>query len=141
MIVIAAICFLMSPIVAQDQCSHEPLSIERVSQYYDGGTLSVAITDSSGCLVEFCFDHRLQTETRDRVYLSPGGPLNPEARIADLDEEQSIIELLIDVIDHRYPRVVQAAIVEKEFKKVALTEQDVWYLLSEIRRRGVMENR
>ena len=131
---ISTVTLLFALLLAGDgQCQHEPLSIVRVNSYYDGGTVAVSVSDSSGCLVSFCFDYSLSSETRGRVYMSPGGPRHPEARITGLKEERGIVKLLQGVIDHHYPRLVQQEIVKKEFRKVAFTERDAWTLLRVLR--------
>ena len=135
------VLILSLPAAANGGCQYEPLSILSTSRYYDGGTLAVSISDSSGCLVQFCFDYRLDSQTRGRVYLSPGGASHPEARIAGSEEEQRIVELMRSVVDHRYPRLVQQEIVKKEYRKVAFTERDAWTLLVELRNWSESEDR
>ena len=115
-------------------CTLPPLEIQRASRAYDGGSLIVAVADSSGCLVQFCFDYRLETPTRGRIYLGSGAPGSAATRLAGPNEEARLIGLLQASADDLCGRDVQDAIAAKAYGDVALTERDLWEVLRELKR-------
>jgi hypothetical protein len=114
-------------------CTLTPLEIQRASRAYDGGSLIVAVADSSGCLVQFSFDYRLETPTRGRIYLGSGAPGSTVTRLAGPKEKARLIGLLQASADNLCGRDVQDAISAKAYGDVALTERDLWEVLRELK--------
>ena len=131
----ALLLLALGPILDLGACEREPLILEYASWYYDGGSLGVALTDSSGCLVEFCFDHGIGSATRGRILVGSRRP--SDARLASDTEEQAVLRLVREVLNRAYPEIVQQEFMEME-SRGSIPEEDyrAWLLLRELRSRG-----
>lgn len=91
-------------------CGHDSFTIVDISTYYDGGTVGISVTDSSGCLVDLCVDHGISSLTSGAMYIGSRSPTSPSAKLASLSEEKRVVELLRRVLDMSYQRDRQLAL-------------------------------
>ncbi len=137
MIDLAVLAVATMVVSAQAECDREPLVIEYVSWYYDGGTVGVALTDSLGCQVEFCVDHGMGSETWGRIYVGARAPSSELARLANEQEVEYVISLAKRSLNKAYPEDAQ-----QEFLKMAnrggVPNDDyrAWLLLRTLRKHG-----
>jgi hypothetical protein len=113
--VIAAL--LVLPIQALGECSHAPLELIWAEKYRDGGTISVTVSDSVGCVVGFNLNRRIGSETRGRMYFRAIPEVSDRSGLASHEEEEEILDLLSLVADSKMSRPQQ-----KNFQEVGCKE-------------------
>jgi hypothetical protein len=114
---IALAMLLLLPAQALGECSHAPFELIWAEKYRDGGTISVTVSDSVGCVVGFNLDGKIGSETRGRIYfreIHPDGIHHEAASagIASEEEEDAILDLLGQVADSHVSRPTQMEILK-----------------------------
>lgn len=124
-----------SPDVA---CHHVPEVIEQAYWVYDGGTVTIAVTDSLGCRVVFCIDHRMKSGTWGRVYV--GGDYPTKAHLANDDELQQVADLALRALDKAYPRIVQREFLRMPQRgPIPEDEYRAWLVLHQLLELGIVD--
>jgi len=128
---------LIVPLTGMAACDGDKLVIKYVGWYYDGGTLGVAISDSGGCLVEFCFDHGLTSKNKGKIIVGSRSPTGKSAKVASSEETLTMISLIKAALDKVYPADVQNEFLKMPVRN-SIPQDDyyAWLLLRELRGRG-----
>ncbi len=106
---VAIAMILTLPIQALGECSHAPFELIWSEKYRNGGTISVTVADSAGCVVGFSMDRAIKSETWGRLFfrvIKQDGTdqVGAKAGIASQDEEEEILALLSLVADSKMSR-------------------------------------
>ena len=109
-LVIAAL--LVIPIQALGECSRAPFELIWAEKYRNGGTISVTVTDSAGCVIGFSCDGRIGSETWGKMYFRAIRQGVDRAGLASREEEKEILDLLCLVADSNMSRTKQEEILE-----------------------------
>jgi hypothetical protein len=103
---------LALPIQALGECTHAPFELVWAEKYRNGGSISVTVTDSVGCLVGFSYNGQIGSETRGRMYFRPLHQEGERYGLASVEEEEMILDLLSTVADTTVPRTKQNEVLE-----------------------------
>jgi|GEM_PF-7120046 len=83
-----------------------PYAITSVDSYWDGGTVSFAVTDSAGTRIEGCFARVLGfSEDSGKLYLGALHMNQEGARLATAAEDSVVLAVLIHALDLAYPEI------------------------------------
>ena len=110
------IFLLVLPFEAMGECSHAPFELIWAEKYRDGGTISLTVTDSAGCVAGFSLDWGIKSETFGRIYYRAIPQLSERAGLSSKEEEEEILDLLCLVADSNMSRARQKEILEKGCK-------------------------
>ena len=97
------------------ECGKAPYSIIWADGYKDGGTIGVAVTDSIGCVVEFCIDGRLSSGSQGAIYLNGRHPSEADQQPLGTVEARELMGLVKRVLDAQFTAAEQDSIYDSNF--------------------------
>ena len=92
--------------LGQALAASQPYAITSVATYWDGGTVSFAVTDSTGNQIEGCFAKTAGfCENSGTLYLGALHMDDNGARLATAEEEGAVLSVLVHALSLAYPQV------------------------------------
>lgn len=128
---------LPEPMQVWEAADAGSLAILWADGYKDGGTTAIAITDSLGTMIEFCYDGRLQTKTGGQMYIGARHPSFVGARLASPAEEVSVLNQLRLVIENNTVPEERAKLLHSDCPSTeSRFERNKWMALHMLERYG-----
>ena len=92
--------------LGQALAASQPYAITSVYTYWDGGTVSFAVTDSTGNQIEGCFAKTAGFSANSgKLYLGALSMDDKGARLATAEEDSAVLAVLVHALGLAYPQV------------------------------------
>jgi hypothetical protein len=90
----------------------EPITIEWIDIYRDGGSIGVLLVDAKGQGLSFHVDGAFGSPTRDRLFINSSSPSHKPAELIPKGDkrEKAIIQILKTILDREFSAEEQTAL-------------------------------
>ena len=99
--------------------------------FYDGGTIFAVLEDKNKKELIICFDHKIGSKTKNRIYFGDVHPTKENAELVAINSslEKNILDALQDAIDKIISEHEQKELLQKKISEMSEKNYRIWSLL------------